>query len=388
MVAPYLKKPALFVFFIVFAGYLQAAQSETDSSANTRQLEELRSRIQILQNNLQQTRDQRDQERSRLRKIEQEIGKLYKQIRQLNQNLATDTSRLSMLKAKEKRTLNELHQQSDSLHIQIRAAYTMGRQEYLKILLNQQNPSDLSRVLTYYRYLSRARSQRIHKVEATLQNLGTVREQITNRTRILKSLSNRKQAGKEKLRRARTEHSKIVASLDRQVRDQSRELSRLRKDERRLGSLVNQLQDLMADISPPADLKARFASQKGKLKLPIRARITANFGSPRQLGDLRWKGVFLASKTGARVVSIFRGRVAYADWLRGFGLLLIIDHGDGFMTLYGHNQSLYKEVGDWVKTGQVIAGSGNTGNPPQPGVYFEVRRNGKPSDPLKWCKRR
>ena len=388
MVASYLKKPALLVFFIVFAGCLQAAQSNTDSSGKARQLEELRSRIQILQNNLEQARDKRDQERYRLRTIEQKMGKLHKQIRQLNQNLATETSRLSKLKVREKRTLTELQQQSDSLHIQIRAAYTMGRQEYLKILLSQQNPSDISRVLTYYRYLNRARNQRIHRVEKALNNLGTVRKQISTRARALQSLSEKKKTRQQKLRLARADHHKILASLDRQVRDQSKELSRLRKDEQRLGSLVNQLQDLMADIPPPVNLEARFGRQKGRLKLPVKGKIAANFGSPRQLGDLRWKGVFVASKTGAPVTSIFRGRVAYADWLRGFGLLLIIDHGDGFMTLYGHNQSLYKEVGDWVKTGQVIAGSGNTGNPPQPGVYFEVRHNGKASDPLKWCKRR
>ncbi len=388
MVASYLKKLVSFTFFVVLAGYLQAVRSDADSADKTRQLEELRSQIQILQNNLEQTRDKRDQERSRLRTIEQKMGKLHKQIRELNQNLATETSRLSNLKVREKRTLLELQQQSDSLHIQIRAAYTMGRQEYLKILLSQQNPSDISRVLTYYRYLNQARNQRIHKVEKSLKNLGAVRKQISTRAQALQLLGEKRKARQQKLRLARADHHKILVSLDRQVRDQAKELSRLKKDERRLGSLVNRLQDLMADIPPPVNLEARFGGQKGRLKLPVRGKITANFGSPRQLGDLRWKGVFVASKTGAPVNAIFRGRVAYADWLRGFGLLLIIDHGDGFMTLYGHNQSLYKEVGDWVKTGQVIAGSGNTGNPPQPGVYFEVRHNGKPSDPLKWCKRR
>jgi len=135
-------------------------------------------------------------------------------------------------------------------------------------------------------------------------------------------------------------------------------------------------------------MHGRFRKYKGKLPLPARGKIVARYGAPKNIGDLRWRGLFLAGREGQDVRSIFRGRVAFADWLRGFGLLLILDHGDGYMTLYGHNQSLYKEVGDWVEAGQVIAGMGNTGDITQPGLYFEVRHNGKPRDPLLWCRAR
>ena len=135
----------------------------------------------------------------------------------------------------------------------------------------------------------------------------------------------------------------------------------------------------------PAAPGARFASLKGRLPLPLAGRVTARFGDDKGIGQLKWRGAFIAAREGQEVRAVHRGRVAYADRLRGFGLLLILEHGDGYMTLYGHNQSLYREVGEWVDAGQVIAAAGNTGDAPQAGVYFEIRHDGEPDDPLRWC---
>ena len=139
--------------------------------------------------------------------------------------------------------------------------------------------------------------------------------------------------------------------------------------------------------SPPfPSLDGRFADYKGKLPLPVKGTISARYGAPRNTGELKWRGIFLSAPEGRNVVSVFRGRVAYADWLRGFGLLMVVEHGDGYMTLYGHNQSLYKEAGDWVEAGQTIASIGNTGGPSETGLYFEIRHDGEPRNPLDWCK--
>jgi septal ring factor EnvC (AmiA/AmiB activator) len=173
--------------------------------------------------------------------------------------------------------------------------------------------------------------------------------------------------------------------MNRRIETQSQEIGRLLSDQRRLEALIGGLRPLLREF-PGADPQARFVDFRGRLPLPIDGGISARFGDPKNVGGLKWRGVFLVSPEGRRVESVFRGRVAYADWLRGFGLLLILDHGDGYMTLYGHNQSLLKQVGDWVEAGEAIALVGNTGDATRSGLYFELRHNGEPNDPLKWCR--
>ena len=180
----------------------------------------------------------------------------------------------------------------------------------------------------------------------------------------------------------------MLAALDRKVHGQTEEIGRLRGDERRLQRLLDELQKHLAGIPGDPVFEHRFRDAKGKLPFPTQGRILVRYGEPKKGGKLRWKGVLVGGKFGQDVISVARGRVAFADWLRGFGLLLILEHGDGYMTLYGHNQGLYAQAGDWVEGGQVVASLGNTGDVPQPGVYFEIRRQGRPRDPLGWLGRR
>ncbi len=358
------------------------------SGDDAHQLEQLRSRLKTLQDNLDLTRGQRDAEREALRDSERQIGKTLRSLKQLDGRRRIENGRLSRLRAEQDRERNQMSGQLHELEAEARSAYILGQQEYLKLLLNQQDPASVSRVLTYYQYLQRARTAEIAAARSDLTELAAVENQIKQRQQTLETLRNDQAARQQTLLKSEAQRRVLLARLDRQVVSQSQEIERLRENEQRLSRLVKGIQSAMVGVPsiPLPGLDSRFADYRGKLRLPVRGRILDRFGDPKHIGDLKWQGLFLAAPEGRNVRSVFRGRVAYADWLRGFGLLMIVDHGDGYMTLYGHNQSLYKEAGDWVEAGQVIASVGNTGGTSQPGLYFELRHNGEPRNPLKWCK--
>ncbi len=349
-------------------------------------LKRLRGRIQTLQTELNKIVHKRDSEREEIRQLENRIGSRIRNLKQLGAGLKIEAKRLRDLQGQRTTAQDDLGNQTKGLEAQVRAAYAMGRDSYFKLLLNQHDPATVSRMLVYYRYLNEARAQQIDSVKAGLVKLRQVGEQITKRTRELEALRTAHVEQKQALEVSRTRRTQVLASLNRQVRDQTEEIARLRRDEARLERLLEQLQEYLTDAPVVPALKARFRENKGKLPLPASGKILARFGAPKSFGKLRWKGVFLSGRVGQDVISVAHGRVAFADWLRGFGLLLILEHGDGYMTLYGYNQSLYAQVGDWVQAGQVVASMGNTGDAPQAGVYFEIRQRGQPRDPLKWCR--
>ncbi|MFV1992865.1 MAG: murein hydrolase activator EnvC [Acidiferrobacterales bacterium] len=354
---------------------------------NQAKLEQVKKQIQALQKKLEGTRGQRDDEQVALRQTEKEIGSTLRAIKNTGQKLKREQRQMNRLQQKKSRQQSSLTQYQSRLAQQAQATYVMGRQEYLKLLLNQQDPARVSRMLVYYRYINQARLKQIRQVQSAVEEINQTSADIRQRQQQLVTLRDQRAIKKETLEKTRANRKQILAKLNRKVQFQSKTLSDLNQDRQRLQDLLQGLQDYFSELPELPDLKARFGKSRGKMKIPVRGSLLARYGAPRNLGDLRWKGLFIRSKTGADVRVIFRGRVAYADWLRGFGLLLIIDHGDGYMSLYGHNSSLYKEVGDWVETGQVIASTGNTGNPPTPGLYFEIRQNGRPRDPLIWVRR-
>ncbi|MFQ6021355.1 MAG: murein hydrolase activator EnvC family protein [Acidiferrobacterales bacterium] len=349
-------------------------------------LEQLRARIRALKAQLDETVDKRDAHRVERRELESQIGKLISNLRQLGTRLESQTDELRGLERRRTRAQANLRSQKAGLEQQVRAVYAMGRQGYAKMLLNQDDPAAVSRILVYYRYLNQERLAQIGRIKSALVTLRTVEHDIHTQRRELETLRAAQLERKRRLQAKRARRAEVLALLERQVDDQTAEITRLRQDEQRLERLLDQLQDYLADVPRTPGQATRFQDHKGKLPLPAHGRVLARFGTAKNSGRLRWKGVFLSGRLGQDVISVARGRVAFADWLRGFGLLLILEHGDGYMTLYGHNQSLYAQVGDWVEAGQVIASMGNTGDARQPGVYFEIRKKGHPQDPLKWCR--
>jgi len=317
--------------------------------------------------------------------LERNIGSIIQKLRHLNARLKADQKKLGELRTRAAMEQRNLKTQIQGLEQQARAAYILGRQEYVKLLLNQEEPAKLARSLTYYRYLHRARAERISGIQTTLSRVVALEHEVQEHTRELNELRQSQIQMKAQLETARERRTELLARLNHEIRDRSAEIRRLRAAEERLERLLQELKSYLPDIPPLPGREAHFGKNKGRLPLPTRGRIVAHFGEQKRIGDLKWRGIFIAGREGQDVRSVFRGRVAYADWLRGFGLLLILDHGNGYMTLYGHNQGLYKEVGDWVEAGQVVASMGSSGDAPRPGLYFEIRHNGKPRDPLRWC---
>lgn len=371
-------------------GNLLPLTTRADDSAH---LQALRTRIAALQQNLEHSRALRDGQRAQLRDIEQQIGAQLIHLKELKTQLHTQTKKLGALQTETAAKQKQLQTQLQAMADQLRTAYMLGSQEYFKMLLNQQDPARISRVFVYYRYFNQARMEHIQHLHATLTQLSALEQETNQRTRELQALRADQLQKTQVLEQARMQRGRIVASLNQRVVSQAQEIERLRRDQQRLSHLVDDIQTTLADTRPltpptPTDLEGRFAQYRGKLRLPVaHGKIAAYYGSTRHLGNLKWKGVLVAAPAGQDVRAVFRGRAVYADWLPGFGLLLILEHGDGYMTLYGHNQSLYKKVGDWVEAGEVIASTGNSGGFNQPGLYFEIRHNGETYDPLQWCKK-
>jgi len=361
----------------------------SDSAQEEARLQKLRARIGTLQERLNETRGQRDTVREEVRDLERRIGGLLQSSRQTEARQHRNETKLQTLRARAAHERGGLETQRQQLRHQIRASYVLGRQEYPKMLLNQENPAGVARVLTYYQYLNRARAERITDIQASLSRIEALERQIREQSQELEALRTTQQEQKTTLETSRARRSELLASLSHEVRGHSQEIERLHADEKRLEQLIEELKTVLPETTPlPPGGEKHFARLRGRLPLPARGRITARYGAQKNVGNLKWRGLFIAGHEGQNVIAVFRGRVVFADWLRGFGLLLILDHGDGYMTLYGHNQSLHRGVGNWVETGETIASLGNTGDVAQPGLYFEIRQNGDPRDPLIWCKAR
>lgn len=365
----------------------QASGSESERSRKAEELERLRERIDDLRGDLDSMRGKQAEARNELRSTETRIGALIKSLRVLERKLAARQARLAELRREQRRHQGDLAEQRKLLAQQVQAAYAIGRQEYMKLMLNQQDPAVVGRVFAYYDYFNRARSARIEKAMGTLTRLEQLQREIEDETARLSELTRRQQRARVSLESSRRARELAVTRLAGAIDTKGEELSRMLESEQQLGKLLNAIQEVMPDIPEAPGKQLAFAKQKGKLSWPARGKVQALYGKRREAGNVKWNGVIIRASEGNDVHSISHGRVAYADWLRGYGLLLIIDHGDGYMSLYGHNQSLYKETGDWVEAGELVASVGASGGQRHAGLYFEIRHNGRPTNPLKWCKK-
>lgn len=360
---------------------LLAARGEP---AHQQRLEAVREQIRQLEGLLKRSSTERGELQERLQSIETQLGAVTRSLRDTDAGLVRGRNELKSLQARRGRLRDSLNEQRGLLAEQVRAAYAMGRQEQIKMLLNQQDPARVGRALVYYDYFNRARARQIEQVSTTLNELDQIELRITEKNVELATLRDRQLNEQEALQAGRKARRELLGRLNQEIQSTGNQLTRLQEDEQRLLRLLENLAR-----RPAAENAERtaFAKLRGKLLWPTRGRIAVQFGQPRPVGKLRWQGVLIDAPEGREVRAISHGRVAFADWLRGFGLLLIIDHGDGFMSLYGHNQGLFKETGDWVDAGDVVASVGATGGQNEAGLYFEIRQGGKPVNPQRWCER-
>jgi septal ring factor EnvC (AmiA/AmiB activator) len=371
--------------FTLCTNGLGAAPEPADSAQAKAKLAAVRARIQELTNRMGTQLAQRDSLSARVRDTELAIAAKRQRVDELHAAQALAERRRSESRAEQTRNQMALQAEQASLAAQAQAAYMIGRQEELKLLLNQSNPASLGRTLAYYGYFAEQRSRKIKAIQDDETRLQQLVAQIEEQTRELQTLE--RDAGKEidGLQRARSEHAVAVTALTRKLASGTEELGSLKRQEQAVETLVADLARMLQDL--PADPTQSFDHMRGKLPWPVSGRLSSRYQAPRDNsgGGVRWNGVMIDTTRGAKVRAPFFGRVVYADWLQGLGLLMIIGHSGGYMTLYGHAEVLYKSVGDRVVPGDVIAALSDTeGANPQ--LYFEIREGRKTVDPKAWLK--
>ena len=363
---------------------VSAEQPETADQARARlqateaEIEQLRGLLQ----NLQQEMSGLERE---LQDSESEIGRLQRESRELEQQIKDGEVRQQELQRESQRLQLALDGQREQLARQARAAYMAGDQDYLKMLLNQDDPARMSRMLGYYQRVSQARMRELESYRATLAQVRENREaSLRQQQQLLTQRSELEQRG-QALQQQRQQRTQLLARLRDEEGSQSRQLARQQAERKALNELVEQLERAITSIPTPAG-SLPFAEAKGKLPLPVAGPIKAGFGSQRGSDErLSWDGLLIDAPEGAPVHAIHGGRVVFAEWLRGSGLLLILDHGQGYLSLYGHNQTLLHEVGTWVQPGEPVATVGRSGGQAVAGLYFSIRHKGRALDPLAWC---
>jgi len=324
---------------------------------------------------------QRDWQKE-LKRTDETIAETGRAIRALEHELAVLKKELSGLEAERSKLEAARNEQARYIADHLAAAYRLQGQDFFKMLLNQESPERFERMIRYHQYFSKARTESLEAYGATLAELEQNAAASLARERSLRDRQQTLDAERTELVEERRERERHLSSLDSEMKDRSRERERLNKDRSRL-------EQLLAEITRRAKgVDAAFAASRGKLPWPIRGRVKHAFGQARAGGHLKWQGIYIAAAEGSPVTAVHRGRVAFADWLRGFGLLTIVDHGNGFMSLYAHADVIYKQVGDWVESGEALATAGRSGGQTEPGLYFEIRAKGSPVDPIVWLTKR
>ena len=374
---------------LLLAGLAASAaygQDRPESRIKEQELEAVRAEISRLKQSMDARASERDRLTAELQAAEVRIAETRLQLRELERQRDFSEKRKRELEARLAELEDALEHEAEALSAQVRAAYVGGGEERLKLLLNQQDPAALGRLLAYYRYFSEFRGRNIERMTAHIDELTTVRDEVAAEENRLQRLARSRYAELQTLNEAQEERRALLARIDERLGAEGAEMERLAAEERDLARLIAELTSILSDY--PISSEEPFSALKGRLTWPVAGSLLHDFGQPRGAGGLNWNGVVLAAPRGREVRTIYHGRVVFADWLAGMGLLVIVDHGEGFMTLYGYNEAILANTGDWVAPGDVIATVGNSGGQQRSGLYFEIRQGTRPVDPRGWVTRR
>lgn len=404
--------PACTVISKLIAVFLVILPQPLNSAAHVSKedLKQLRSRIETLQKELAETEESKSETADALRESEQAIKTANDKLTVLAQERKDAAKKLAQLQMRSGQIEGRVEAQQSQLAKLIYRQYVDGgvQKEHLSFLLNQQDPNQIARNLHYYAYFSRARAEHIQALRTDLQQLGELARETRDKNSALATIQARQAEQKKQLEQKQAEHKELLTRISLQIDQRRHEISKLKQDEQRLAKLVEQIAKMLAKQERQAQQERKrrnragtlnnerlpdasthgspFRDLKGRLSLPVRGELANRFGSPRADGGVTWKGLFIRSANGSEVKAVATGRVVFADWLRGFGNLMIVDHGNSYMSLYGNNETIHRQVGDAVRGGETIATVGNSGGNPDSGLYFELRHQGKPFDPLNWVR--
>jgi septal ring factor EnvC (AmiA/AmiB activator) len=350
------------------------------------ELEEVRERISELKRSMDQSAASRDRLTGELQTAEVEISEKRIRLKELERERDYSINQKRKLDGQIEQREAELESEASELASQVRAAYMNGSQERIKLLLNQRDPATLGRLITYYRYLNDYRAGNIETVSAFLRELAELRGKVAAEEARLANLAKQRYDELTKLNTAQEKRGQLLVSLRGRMADEGREIEQLAAQEKDLSQLIAELSSILSDY--PISSESPFSEHKGRLTWPVAGSLVHDFGQPRVTDRLKWNGVVLAAPRGHEVRSVYHGRVVFSDWLAGLGLLVIVEHGEGYMTLYGYNETTLKNTGDWVAPGDVIATVGDSGGQSRTALYFEIRRGTRPLNPRKWVTRR
>lgn len=347
-----------------------------------KKLHEINQQIESTQAELSVNQQAATQLTEELKKNELQISAISLKLEETNRKITAQQQQLGILQKQEKQLLQSVEKQQKALSAVLTSAYKNPQVPYLKLLLNQEDPSQFSRMETYYRRYTQAQTELIQQTQKTLEQLKNTREKIRQTLSDLRTSSAEQTAQKQTLNQTQQARQQVLEKRQNQIKTQQQRLAQLKEDKQALEALINRLKaTAVSDKTKGATLQEKWDF------LPVNGSIKRSFGSRETPQSLPEQGIFIEAAVGAPVKSIAKGKVIYADWLKGFGLLLILDHGSGYMSLYSHCNSLYYKVGDLVEKGSLIATAGNSGGFQEAGLAFEIRQNGKPINPLKFLKK-
>jgi septal ring factor EnvC (AmiA/AmiB activator) len=377
------------LLFLVIAATAVAQAQETGgelAKIKEQELEDVRERISELKESMDESAATRDRITADLQDAEVEISENRIRLKELERERDYSTRRKAELDAKLADREAELDEESGELAEQVRAAYMSGSQERIKLLLNQRDPATLGRLMAYYGYLNEYRGANIEAVTGAIRELAALRSEVAAEEARISNLARTRYEELTRLNAAQEKRQGLLDNLQQKLSNEGQEVDRLAAQEKDLSRLITELTTILSDY--PISSEDPFSAHKGRLTWPVAGTLLHDFGQPRVSNRLKWNGVVLAAPRGREVRSVYHGRVIFADWLAGLGLLVIVDHGESYMTLYGYNETILKNVGDWVAPGDVIATVGDSGGQNQSSLYFELRRGTQPLNPRRWVTRR
>ncbi len=373
-------KPLGFVYMLFFTGLATGVYA--DENADRQKLEQVKRSIAALKAELEATKSNRDQMLKTLEASESAIGSLSKKADALKAELQEQQKGLDELRDERTQLLRKKASQQAHVGQHINAAYRLGQQSSLRLLLNQQDPATVARNLKYYDYMINARANQIQDFNNTIERINLLEPEIAFKTTKLAQHHRQLETQQAHLVSAQKKRQSTLNRLNASIHSSDSELKHMLADRSRLEEILSQVTAWLDDIKVPAT--GQFSSLKGTLPWPTDGQVVKHFGASRVTNKIAWQGMLIRSHEGAPVAAISHGRIIFSDYLRGHGLLIIVDHGDGYMSLYAHNHALFKELGEWVDAGDVIASVGNSGGQQQSALYFELRYRGQPTNPKKW----